>query len=372
MSTTTASKRPGPPRATARPKPSCAAVRRWNAGSITSRISVCAKPVSGADEKPRLQALLAATVANFKRLVVPAHHRPATYTPPHPKNRHFLFTHLAPAATTREDAAMDPQRRLAGKVAIVMAGGSGIGRACALRFAAEGATVVVNAFHSQSVQSVVDEISMSGGKAIGAACDLRDSREVKVLVDKAHERLGHIDILVNNGAARVPVNDIQELTDELLHEEFVLTFDATIYAIRAVVPYMIAQRSGSIINMASYAAYGGAGGGSALVAYGPAKAAVINLTKVLAVQHGPFGIRVNAVVPAQVATPNAIAWLGTATASGGLDAWLAQIPLGRLGQPDEVAAVALFLASDEASFVTGADYTVDGGLAAQLGSPRMN
>ncbi len=263
-------------------------------------------------------------------------------------------------------------RRLEGKVAILTAAGSGIGRACALRFAAEGATVVVNALHAGSVRAVVEEIESAGGICVGTACDVRDSGEVKELVDRAHQRFGRIDILVNNGGARVPVHDIQSLTDDLLHDEFRLTVDATVFAIRAVIPYMISQHNGSIINMASYAAYGGAAGASTLVAYGPAKAAVINLTKVLAVQNGQFGIRVNAVVPAQVATPNALAWLATATGVDGLAAWQAQIPLGRLGQPDEVAAVALFLASDEASFVTGSDYSVDGGLAAQLGAPKLD
>jgi NAD(P)-dependent dehydrogenase (short-subunit alcohol dehydrogenase family) len=262
--------------------------------------------------------------------------------------------------------------RLEGKVAILTAAGSGIGRACAVRFANEGATVVVNALHDSSVQSVIEEIETNGGKSMGTACDLRDSAQVKRLVDEAHERFGRIDILVNNGGARVAAHDIQSLTDDLLHDEFRLTVDATVFAIRAVMPYMITQHGGSIINMASYAAYGGAAGATTLVAYGPAKAAVVNLTRVLAVQNGRFGIRVNSVVPAQVASANALAWLATATGAGGLAAWEAQIPLGRLGQPDEVAAVALFLASDEASFVTGADYTVDGGLAAQLGSPRLD
>jgi NAD(P)-dependent dehydrogenase (short-subunit alcohol dehydrogenase family) len=262
-------------------------------------------------------------------------------------------------------------QRLAGKVAIVTAAGSGIGRACALRFAAEGATVVVNALHSQSVQAVIDEIEHKGGDAVGAPCDLRDSREVNRLVDTVHRRFGRIDVLVNNGGARVPAHDVQTLTDDLLHEEFRLTLDATVYAIRAVMPHMITQGGGSIVNMASYAAYGGAGGSGALVAYGPAKAAVINLTKVVAVQTGQFGVRVNAVVPAQVATPTALAWLTGAAGAGGLENWMAQIPLGRLGQADEVAAVALFLASDDSSFVTGAEYTVDGGLSAQLATPKL-
>jgi NAD(P)-dependent dehydrogenase (short-subunit alcohol dehydrogenase family) len=258
--------------------------------------------------------------------------------------------------------------RLKGKVAIVTAAGAGIGRACALRFAAEGATVVVNALHADTVQSVVDEIEAAGGRAVGHPCDLSQSSAVDVLVARTQDAFGRIDVLMNNASARAPAHTVQELTDELLRDEFQLTFDATVFAIRAVLPHMIEQRQGSIINTSSYAAYGGAAGPAALVAYGPAKAAIIGLTKVLAVQNGRFGVRVNALVPAQVSSPHALAWLESV---GNLDAWQAQIPLGRLGRPEEVAAVALFLASDESSFVTGAEYSVDGGLGAQLGAPRL-
>jgi meso-butanediol dehydrogenase/(S,S)-butanediol dehydrogenase/diacetyl reductase len=263
------------------------------------------------------------------------------------------------------------QGRLDGKVAIVTAAGAGIGRACAVRFAAEGAVVVVNALHEESVRAVVDDIAAAGGRCRGAVADLRDSAEVQRIIDETVATHGTVDILVNNGSARVAAHDVRELTDELIREEFALTFDATVSAIRAVLPHMVAQGRGSIVNTSSYAAYGGTAGPGALVVYGPAKAAVLNLTKVLAVQHGRDGVRVNAIVPAQVATPTAIAWLEGIRERGLLDAWLAQIPLGRLGRPEEVAAVALFLASDEASFVTGAEYTVDGGLAAQLGTPRL-
>ena len=261
--------------------------------------------------------------------------------------------------------------RLEGKVALVTAAGAGIGRACAVRMAADGASVVVNALHDESVQSVVDEIVADGGHARGIACDLRDSSQVNSLVAETHSTFGRIDVLVNNGGARVPISDVRDLTDELLRDEFSLTFDATVYAIRAAVPHMIEQRSGSIINTASYGAYGGSTGGFCLVAYGPAKAAVISLTKVLAVQLGEHGIRVNAVVPATTATPSALAFLDALASRGGAEAWQSQIPLCRLGRPAEIAAVMAFLASDDASFVTGVEYSVDGGMSAQLGSPRL-
>lgn len=256
--------------------------------------------------------------------------------------------------------------RLIDKVAVVTAAGSGIGRACAIRFAAEGAAVVVNSLHDDPLARVVAEIEAAGGKCRGIRGDLTDSDFNDSLMASAVETFGQIDILVNNGAARVPAHDIGELTNDYLAAEFALTFDATVFAVRAALPYMIERNGGSIVNMSSYAAYGGATGSAALIAYGAAKAAVMNLTRTLAVQNGQYGIRVNSVVPAQIASPFARQWLETA-AKGGLEAWQRQIPLRRLGEPEEIAAVALFLASDEASFVTGADYTVDGGLVAQLG-----
>jgi meso-butanediol dehydrogenase/(S,S)-butanediol dehydrogenase/diacetyl reductase len=261
--------------------------------------------------------------------------------------------------------------RLEGKVAIVTAAGSGIGRATALRLATEGATVVVNSLRDDSVHAVCDEITARGGQCRGVPCDLRDSRAVDALVQDTCDAFGRVDVLVNNASARVSVGDLEDLTDDLLREEFSLTLDATLYAMRSVMPHMVAQRRGSIVNTASYAAYGGATGTGGMIAYGPAKAAVINLTKVIAMQYARHGVRVNAVVPAQIATPRAFEWLATLMESDGLGAWQEQIPLGRLGTPEEVASVVLFLASDESSFVTGAEYAVDGGLGALLAAPRL-
>ena len=204
----------------------------------------------------------------------------------------------------------------------------------------------------------------------GHAGDLRHSDEVDRLVAVTLEDFGAVDVLVNNGSARVPPTPWPSSPTSCSVRSSCLTFDATVYAIRAALPHMIARGAGRSSTRRRTPRTGAAGPG-ALVAYGAAKAAILNLTKALAVQHGPHGVRVNAIVPAQIESPNALAWLRDVREQGQLDAWLSQIPLGRMGRAEEVAAVALFLASDDASFVTGGEYTVDGGLAAQLGAPRL-
>ncbi|MEO8697830.1 MAG: SDR family oxidoreductase [Acidimicrobiales bacterium] len=261
--------------------------------------------------------------------------------------------------------------RLAQKVAFVAAAGSGIGRATALRFAREGASVAVNALHDNTTQAVVDEIVASGGSASAHPGDLTDSARVDALMLAAGEQWGRLDVLVNCGGARVPAFAVETTTDEQWHDEFALSVDATFYAIRAALRYMTAQRGGSIVNIISPAAFGGAGGGHAMVGYGAAKAAVDNLTRILAVNYGQYNIRVNAVAPATVETPHTLEFLRTLDERGGREAWQQQIPLRRIGQPDDIANAVLFLASDEAAYVTGATYCVDGGVSAQLGSPRL-
>jgi meso-butanediol dehydrogenase/(S,S)-butanediol dehydrogenase/diacetyl reductase len=260
---------------------------------------------------------------------------------------------------------------LPGKVAFVAAGGSGIGRATALRFADEGACVAVNARHDDTTQAVVDEITSAGGTASAHPGDLTDSAAVDAMIAAVHHRWGRLDVLVNCGGARVPTFAVETTTDEQWHDEFALSVDGTFYAIRAALRIMVEQRTGSIVNIISPAAFGGAGGGHAMVGYGAAKAAVDNLTRIVAVNYGQYGIRVNAVAPATVETPHTIEFLRTLDERGGRDAWQQQIPLRRIGRPDDVANVVLFLASDEAAYVTGATYCVDGGVSAQLGSPRL-
>jgi NAD(P)-dependent dehydrogenase (short-subunit alcohol dehydrogenase family) len=254
--------------------------------------------------------------------------------------------------------------RLANKVAIVTGAGSGIGRAVALRFAAEGARVVVNDVVADAAQRVAKEIEAAGGTALPCPGDVSDSNQVEALVRAATSRFGRLDVLVNNAAAVVP-GPVEAISDADWKRTQSVTLDGVFFGIRAALPVMAAQGGGSIINVSSGAAVAGEPG---LGAYGAAKAAVVNLTKTAAVENAARGVRVNCILPGPIETPPLLA---AVEATGGRAGWERQIPCGRLGKPEEMAAVALFLASDEASYVHGAAIVADGGVAARTNSPRF-
>ncbi len=254
--------------------------------------------------------------------------------------------------------------RLRGKVAIVTGAGSGIGRATALRFAAEGAKLVVNDVNGEAAARVVKEIEAAGGSAVAFPADVADARAVEALVREATSRFGRLDVLVNNAAAVIP-GPVEAIGDADWRRTQSVTLDGVFHGIRAALPVMAAQGGGSIINIASGAAVAGEPG---LGAYGAAKAAVVNLTKTAAVENAARGVRVNTILPGPIETPPLLA---AVEATGGRAGWERQIPCGRLGRPEEMAAVALFLASDDASYVHGAAIVADGGVAARTNSPRF-
>jgi NAD(P)-dependent dehydrogenase (short-subunit alcohol dehydrogenase family) len=255
--------------------------------------------------------------------------------------------------------------RLRGKVAIVTGAGSGIGRACALRFAAEGARVVVNDVRSDAADRVAKEITDAGGDAVARPADVSDPEQVDALLRDALDAFERLDVLVNNAAAPLP-GSVAETSNADWRTVQAVTLDGTFFGMRGALRAMAARGGGSIINVSSGAALGGEPG---LAAYGAAKAAVVNLTKTAAVEAGPSGVRVNAILPGPIATPPLLA---AVEASGGREAWERQIPARRLGLPEEIAAVALFLASDESSYVNGAAIVADGGIAARTSSPRFD
>jgi NAD(P)-dependent dehydrogenase (short-subunit alcohol dehydrogenase family) len=254
--------------------------------------------------------------------------------------------------------------RLRGKVAIVTGAGSGIGRATALRFAAEGAKVVVNDLDADAAGRVAKEIEAAGGIAAAFPADVADPRQVEALVREATVRFGRLDVLVNNAAAVIP-GPVESIADADWRRTQSVTLDGVFYGMRAALPVMAAQGGGAIINIASGAAVAGEPG---LAAYGAAKAAVVNLTKTAAVENAARGVRINTILPGPIETPPLLA---AVEATGGRAGWDRQIPCGRLGKPEEMAAVALFLASDEASYVHGAAIIADGGVAARTNSPRF-
>ncbi len=246
--------------------------------------------------------------------------------------------------------------RLSGKTAIVTGARRGIGRAIALALAREGANVVVSDISQEDCQKVVDEIKGLERRGLALKCDVSSSADVEDMVKRTVAEFGRVDILVNN-AGIIAYKPFLELTDEDWDKTLNVNLKGQFLCARAAGRDMVKNKGGRIINIASISS-GGCGIAFPLIAhYTASKGGVIALTEALALELTPQGINVNAICPGAIDTDMAKG----AKEGGQLAQVLARIPKGRLGQPEEIASLAVFLASEESNYISGAAIVIDGG-----------
>lgn len=251
--------------------------------------------------------------------------------------------------------------RLKEKVALITGAGAGIGAASVLRFAAEGARVIVADRNLPQAEALAQQIVAQGGLALAIGVDVADEAQVAAMVALTHTTWGRIDILVNNAGVGGGGSVLDFTVDEF-DRVIGVNLKGVLLCCKYVLPQMLEQGNGAIVNVASISSTCGIPGQAI---YGPSKAGIWLLTRQLAVEYAGRGVRVNAVAPGTIETAMIGGPIAGREVSGGLKYLLDNHPIGRFGTPEEVANAILFLASDEASFITGASLAVDGGYAAQ-------
>ena len=244
------------------------------------------------------------------------------------------------------------------KVVLITGGLTGIGRATALAFAQEGASIVVSGRHDDQGQDLVEELRKLGAEAEFVRSDVRHEDDVRTLVDKTVARFGRLDVAVNTAGTEGKPGPVTEQSAESYAATFDTNVLGTLLSMKHELRMMLAQGSGSIINISSTFGHTGGAGASIYVA---SKHAVEGLTKSAALEASGSGVRVNAVAPGPIDTGMLTRFTGTGERKAGL---IAGVPLKRVGKPEEIAESIVFLASDKASFITGATIAVDGGKTA--------
>jgi NAD(P)-dependent dehydrogenase (short-subunit alcohol dehydrogenase family) len=251
-----------------------------------------------------------------------------------------------------------PPRKLESSVALITGAGSGQGRAAALRFAAEGARIVVAEIDDDGAATTVKLVEEQGGEAFAIHADVSNRVDVDRMVAAAVDRFGFVDVLYNNAAVQMS-GRLVECTEAEWDLTIATNLHAVFWACRAAIPVMLDHGRGSIINTASVL---GLIGSEGYAAYGAAKAGLVGFTRQIANEYGPI-VRANVIAPGSIDTPRFRKVADALDDPDGFIAGLARmIPMHRLGTSDDVAAIATFLASDESSYITGAILPADGGL----------